>query len=386
MDFSYDENQTMLGDTIDRFLTERYALPTRQRLLQDPSGQDRLWREMAELGWIGAAFPEAVGGFAGSPVDTLAVMERFGRHLMAEPFVITAVVCGRLLQDGLSGPAREAAVGRLIAGDLQLALAAGACHALRSAEDTAFTARANGESYILNGGMPVVVNGDRADELIVAARTAGSSGEVEGVTLFRVDAKAPQVARRGFRMLDGHGAAEVSIENLAVGREAVLGPVDGAVPLVLRALDHGIAAVCAEALGSMAHLVQATCDYTKGRVQYGAPLAKFQVLQHRMADMYIQTETARSMAYLASLSLDLPELERLRDLSSAKAQVGRSGKFVGYQAVQLHGGMGVSQELDIGWHYIRLTSINQLFGDGAFHLRRFADLGDQLDACAVAAA
>jgi alkylation response protein AidB-like acyl-CoA dehydrogenase len=379
MNFSYNENQTLLADTVDRFLGERYALPTRHRLLDDPAGRQRLWRDMAELGWIGAAFPETVGGFASSPVDALAVMERFGRHLVTEPFVITAVVCGRLLQDGLGGAAREEAIGRVIAGDLQLALAAGSTHVLRSPEDTAFTATPNGAGYILSGRMPVVLNGDRADELIVAARTAGRSGELEGVTLFRVDARAPQVVRRVFRMLDGHGAAEVSIAGLAVGAEAILGPLDGAVPLVVRALDHGVAAVCAEALGSMAHLVQATCDYTKAREQYGAPLAKFQVLQHRMADMYIQTETARSMAYLASLSLDTPELERMRDLSAAKAQVGRSGKFVGYQAVQLHGGMGVSQELDIGWHYIRLTTINQLFGDAAFHLRRFADIGDRLD-------
>jgi alkylation response protein AidB-like acyl-CoA dehydrogenase len=181
-------------------------------------------------------------------------------------------------------------------------------------------------------------------------------------------------------MLDGHGAAEVSIDGLAIGPDAVVGPVDGAVPLVVRALDHGVAAVCAEALGSMAHLVRATSNYTKSRAQYGAPLAKFQVLQHRMADMYIHTETARSMAYLASLSLARPELERMRDLSAAKAHVGRSGKFVGYQAVQLHGGMGVSEELDIGWHYIRLTTSNLLFGDPAFHLRRFADLGDRLEA------
>jgi alkylation response protein AidB-like acyl-CoA dehydrogenase len=162
--------------------------------------------------------------------------------------------------------------------------------------------------------------------------------------------------------------------------------VDGGSGLVTRALDHGIAAVCAEALGSMAHLVEATCAYTKMREQYGAPLAKFQVLQHRMADMYIQTETSRSMAYLASLSLGAPELERMSHLSAAKAQVGRSGKFVGYSAVQLHGGMGVSEELDIGWHYIRLTLINQLFGDDAYHLQRFSDLGEQIDAHGLAAA
>jgi alkylation response protein AidB-like acyl-CoA dehydrogenase len=379
MDFSYDENQQMLHDSVDRYLTAKHDLPTRRRLLDDPAGADRLWREMAELGWIGAAFPEAVGGFSTSAVDAMVVMERFGRHLVAQPYGVGVIVCGRLLLDGLPAGRRADVFARLIAGDLQMALAAGGGHALRSPEHGGFTAARAGRGFVIDGRMPVVLNGERADQLIVAARTAGAQGDLDGVSLFLVDAKAPQVSRRGFRMIDGHGAAEVVIEGLPVGADALLGEVDAAVPAIVRALDHGIAAVCAEALGSMAHLVTATARYTQDRQQYGAPLAKFQVLQHRMADMYIQTETARSMAYLASLSLDAPEPRRLRDLSAAKAQVGRSGKFVGYQAVQLHGGMGVSEELDIGWRYIRLTTINQLFGDQAFHLRRFAELSEQID-------
>jgi alkylation response protein AidB-like acyl-CoA dehydrogenase len=180
-------------------------------------------------------------------------------------------------------------------------------------------------------------------------------------------------------MIDGHGAAEVVIERLPVDAQAVLGEVDGAVPLVIRALDHGIAAVCGEALGSMAHLVTATAEHIRTRQQYGAPLAKFQALQHRMADMYIQTEGARSMAYLATLSLHNSELQRMRYLSAAKAQVSRFAKFVGYHAVQLHGGMGMSEELDIGHHYMRLVTISQLFGDSTFHLQRFAALDDLVD-------
>jgi alkylation response protein AidB-like acyl-CoA dehydrogenase len=176
-------------------------------------------------------------------------------------------------------------------------------------------------------------------------------------------------------MIDAHGAAEVVIDRVTLGADAVLGEVGNGVALVELALDHGIAAACGEAVGSMGHLVPATAEYTRTRVQYGAPLAKFQVLQHRMADMYIQTETARSMAYVASMSLSGEANERTRSISAAKAQIGKSAKFVGYQAVQLHGGMGVSEELDIGHHYIRLTMLNQLFGDTAFHLRRFAAAG-----------
>lgn len=378
MDFTYNDNQQMLHDSIDRFLTDKHALTARHKLLGDAAAQDRLWREMAELGWMGAAFPEEVGGFADTPADTMVVMERFGRHLVTAPYLVTAILCGRLLIGGLAGEPRDALIARLIAGDLQLALAAGGTHVLRSPEHHSFTAYKSGSGLVVSGRMPVVLNGDRADTLIVAARTSGDRGDRAGITLLLVDANAHGVSRRSFRMIDGHGAAEIVIDKVAVGAEGVLGEIDGALPLVETALDHATAAICAEALGSMAYLVPATAEYTRTRQQYGAPLAKFQVLQHRMADMYIQTETARSMAYVASLSLEEPVPERMRIISAAKVQVGRSAKFVGYQAVQLHGGMGVSEELDIGHHYIRLTTINQMFGDQAFHLQRFAGRGPNL--------
>jgi alkylation response protein AidB-like acyl-CoA dehydrogenase len=324
---------------------------------------------MADLGWIGAAFPEEVGGYSSSPADAMIMMERFGRHLVTAPYLMTAIVCGRPLVAG----GRTKLIEQVIAGKLRLALAAGSTHVLRSPEHHSFTAMAAGSGWTISGRMPVVIGGDTADKFIVAARTAGALGDREGLTLFVVD--AVDVARRSFRMIDAHGAAEITIDGLTLGADAVLGEVDGGVSLIDLALDHGIAGACGEALGSMAHLVPATAEYTRTRQQYGAPLAKFQVLQHRMADMYIQTETARSMAYVASLSLGAEPAERARILSAAKAQIGKSGKFVGYQAVQLHGGMGVSEELDIGHHYIRLTTLNQLFGDTGFHLRRFAAAG-----------
>lgn len=369
MDFSYNDDQQMLRETIDRFLIDRYDLVKRQKLLADAEGRAQLWRELAELGLIGAAFPEDVGGYASSPVDAMVVMERFGRHLVTLPYLTTAIVCGRLL----IACGRSDLIARVITGETRLALAAGSTHVLHSAEDHSFTATETANGWTLNGRMPVVIGGDDADQLIVAARTSGELGDRDGMTLFLVD--ADEVARRAFRMIDAHGAAEISIADLSLGAEAVLGEVNGGAPMVELALDHGIAAACGEAIGSMGHLVPATAEYTRTREQYGAPLAKFQVLQHRMADMYIQTETARSMAYVASMSLERDAAERARIVSAAKVQIGKAGKFVGYQAVQLHGGMGVSEELDIGHHYIRLTMLNQLFGDPAFHLRRFAAAG-----------
>lgn len=374
MDFNYNDNQRMLFDMVDRFLTDKHDLVQRGRLLADPAAEAALWREMAELGLMGAAFPEEAGGFASSSADAMIVMDRFGRHLVTQPYLYTAIIGGRLLIDGLPAEAREEAIGAVIAGELHLALAAGSSHMLRSPEDTSFSALADGAGWSISGRMPVVLNGDRADKLIVAARTAGKLGEREGVTLFMIDADSPGVTRRAFRMIDASGAAEVVLEGVSVGTESLVGAVDGGVALIDIALDHGVAAVCSEAIGSMEYLIPATAEYTRTRIQYGAPLAKFQVLQHRMADMYIQTQTAKSMALVAAMSLDGDPAERQRMVSAAKAQVGRSGKFVGYQAVQLHGGMGVSEELDIGHHYIRLNVINQLFGDPAFHLQRFGAL------------
>lgn len=366
MNFDYDENQQMLRDTVDRFLTDHYSLTARARLLQDPEGEARLWREFAELGLLGAAFPESAGGYAVSSADASVVTERLGRHLVTLPYLITAIVCGRLLLAG----GRFDLIEQVVAGRARLALAAGSTHVLHSPQDHSFDAVAAGGDWLLSGRMPVVIGGDTADWLIVAARTSGALGERDGITLFLVEAAA--AARRNFRMIDAHGAAEARLDAVRVGSEAVIGAVGGGVPLVDLALDHGAAAACSEALGSMSHLVRATVEHTCTREQYGAPLARFQVLQHRMADMYIHTEMARSMAYVAALSLDGDPAERQRIVSAAKAQMGKAGKFVGYQAVQLHGGMGVSEELDIGHHYIRLNLLNQLFGDTAFHLRRFA--------------
>jgi len=371
MDFNYDDNQRMLFDMVDRFLADKHDLAKREKLLKDPAAEAALWSEMAELGLMGAAFPEEVGGFGSSPADAYVVMERFGRHLVTQPYLYTAIIGGRLLIEGLSGDAREAAVAGVIGGESQLALAAGSTTMLRGAEFTSFDAVKDGADWKLSGRMPVVLNGDRATELLVAARTAGSLPDREGVTLFRVPANAAGVSRRSFRTIDMFGAAEVVLDGVAVSADSVVGAVDGAVPLVELALDHGVAAVCGEALGSMEYLIEATAEYTRTRVQYGAPLAKFQVLQHRMADMYIQTQTAKSIALVAAMSLEGDADERMRQTSAAKVQVGRSAKFVGYQAVQLHGGMGVSEELDIGHHYIRLNVINQLFGDGSHHLQRF---------------
>lgn len=376
MNFSFDESTTMLGDSIDRFLSAKYTLQKRAAITGDAVNRRQLWQEMAELGWIGAAIPEAAGGYASSPMDTYMVAERFGRHLVVEPFVANAVVCGHLLSTAAPEEAREGLLAGLIKGAVQWAPAIGGDNLLHRPEISTFTAQCDGDGYVIRGRKSVVLNADIADRLIVAARTSGADGDRQGITLFIVDMADGKVTRRAYRLIDAQGAAEVVLDGVRVGRDAVLGEPDNGVPLADRAFDHGIAAVCAEAVGSMTHLVHATADYTKTREQYGQPLAKFQVLQHRLADMYIQTETARSMAYLGALALDGDAGDRAGTLSAAKIQVAKSAAFVGYQAVQLHGGMGVSEELDIGHHFVRLSVIGRQFGDKNYHLTRFSRLDD----------
>lgn len=379
MDFSFDDNQQMLHDSVDRFLTEKHDLAARAKLLNDRAAQDQLWKEMAELGWIGAAFPEEVGGYGSSPVDAMVVLERMGRHLVTAPYLMTAILCGRLLVDGLAGERREQLIGEIIAGDCRMALAAGGSHALRSPEHASFTM----SDGVINGRAPVVLGGDVADKLLIAARSSGAHGDAEGISLYLVNADAAGVSRRYYRMLDGQGAAELVLEGVQISADALVGEADRAAALINKAFDHAIAGICAEAVGAMDHLVTATAEYTKTREQYGAPLAKFQVLQHRMADMYIQTEMARSMAYVASMSLDESDAKREAIMSAAKVQIGRTGKFTGYQAVQLHGGMGMAEELDIGHHYVRLTCIAQLFGGHSYHLGRFAGHTRSADALSL---
>jgi alkylation response protein AidB-like acyl-CoA dehydrogenase len=354
MDFTYSENQTMLGESIDRFLTARYDLPRRKTLCGDRAASDALWREMAELGWIGAAFPESAGGFAESALDAFVVMERLGRHLVTLPYLNSVILCGSLIA------ARPDLVEAMIAGNLNLALMACGNAPMHSPQFGAIVSTREGGDHVLSGRMAVVIGGDRADKFLVEA--AG--------TLYLVDAE--QVAVRPFRMIDQRGAAEVTIDGVRVGSDCVIGELGGAVRDIQAALDRATVMACAMALGSMAHLIPTTASYIKTRQQYGAPLAKFQVLQHRMADMFIAAETARSMVLAAAMSLDgAPDPTRI---SSAKAQIGKSARYVGYQAVQLHGGMGVSEELDVGHHYIQLTMLDRLFGDRDFHLKRYAEL------------
>jgi len=373
MDFSFTEDQTLFQDSIARFLEKEYDFSTRRKIVAHGGYAAEIWAKFAELGWLGACLPEAIGGFGGSSIEAMIVMEKFGHYLVVEPFLWTVIIGGDLLPSldpAISGPLLE----QMISGSLHLALATVERHSGFDLAQITTGAEPAGNGWVLNGLKPVVPNGAIADKFFVSARLSGDPASRDGITLFLVDRDAPGVVCRPYQTHDGHNAAELTLENVFVNHDHIVGLPGKAVSLIEGAMDRGIAGLCAEAAGAASHLVVATTAYLKTRQQYGAPLAKLQVLQHRLADMYVAAELIRSMAYLATLSLDLPEDDRKRALSAAKVQVTQNLRFVAQQAVQLHGGMGVSEELDIAHHLKRATVAAALFGSEAHHLNRFQSL------------
>lgn len=375
MDFAFSDEQQLLQDTLRRYLDKEYTFEARRKLLTTPLGwSEAAWAKYAELGLLGIPFAEEFGGLGGSGVDTMVVMNAFGRGLVVEPYFATVVLGGAALAHGGSDAHKQELLPALIEGRLKLAFAHGEPQARHDLAWIETTARRDGDGYSISGAKAVVWHGDCADRLVVSARTGGAPRDAAGLSLFLVDAKAKGVAVRGYRTIDGQHAAEVRLDNVRVGRDTVLGQEDDAWPLIESVVDRGIAALTAEAVGIMEALNEATLNYLKTRQQFGVPIGRFQVLQHRMAEMLIYTEQAKSMSYLAAVQADSAEAEiRRHALSAAKAQIGMSGRFVGQQAVQLHGGMGVVDELNVSHYFKRLTIIENTLGDTAYHLGKVGD-------------
>jgi pimeloyl-CoA dehydrogenase small subunit len=376
MDFDFSEEQRLLDETVRRLVKDEYDIAKRKSYMATPDGFSRpLWARYAELGLLGLPFGESLGGFGGSPVETMIVMESFGRGLAVEPFLASVVLGGGLVDLAGSAQQKQAVLAPLIAGKLLLAFAHGERQSRYGLSDVETTARKDGSGWVLNGKKSVVLNGDSADRFVVSARSAGQSRDKNGISLFLVDAKAKGVAVRGYPTVDGLRAAEVTLENVSVGADGVLGAPEAAYPVIERTVDRAIAALCAEAVGIMEVLNATTLEYLKTRKQFGVPIGSFQALQHRMADMVVEHEQAKSMATLAALSADLADTaERRRVISAAKVQIGRSGRFVGQQSIQLHGGIGMTDEYVAGHYFKRLTMIDQSFGDADHHLDRFAEV------------
>jgi len=365
VDFELSSDQQMLRDSVHRYLQDAYSYERQRRIVGEGGCSSVVWGDFAQFGWLGATLPEALGGYGG-PVEAAILMEAFGRHRVVEPFVWTIIMGGQLLRHGTSEDRRDTLIHRLIEGRLQLAWAVPEGDAGQDFTQVESKAMPLGSGWTLQGRKPVVCNGGVADMAFVTARLD------EGIALFLIDAGTPGMAWRRFQCNDGSAAAELTLNDVQVAGASLIASGADALDLLELATDHGCAALCAEVVGSCAYLVQATSEYLKTREQYGAPLARFQVLQHRLADMYVAVELARSMAWVAAVALEQPAAQRRRDVSAARVQAIRCARLVGRDAVQLHGGMGMSEELDVSAHFKRLMLSTLLLGDETHHLRRMS--------------
>jgi alkylation response protein AidB-like acyl-CoA dehydrogenase len=369
MDFAFKEEQLQLADALKRWTARDYGFEARRDIVQSAGGtSDRAWATLAELGLTALPVPEEQGGFAGDAVDMLVVMQELGRGLVVEPYFATVLGAEFLKLGG----GHAALLEQVAAGELKLACALGERQSRHDMRDIATRAERDGEGWRLSGEKKVVLHGAQAGVLVVSARSGGAQRGEEGISLFAVPAGSEGVRITEYRMLDGQRAADVRLDGVRVGPDAAIGQPGGGWAVLEAALDYGAGLLCAEAVGAMDALFAATLDYLKTRQQFGVPIGKFQALQHRMADMYIHLEQARSMALLAAVRLRGDNAaERRQAVSAAKYRVGQAARFVGQQAVQLHGGMGVTDELPAAHYFKRLTTIELSLGDADHHLARF---------------
>jgi len=377
MDFDLTDEQRLLKDSVDRLINDQYQFEQRKKYLTEPDGWGRdAWKQYAELGLLGLPFAEQYGGFGGGPVETMIVMETFGRGLVLEPYFATVILGGGLLRRAGTPAQQQALIPEIAQGKLKLAFAHVERQSRYNLADVATTARQDGADWVLDGAKSVVLHGDCANRLLVTARVSGNRRDRQGIGLFLVDPSATGVTRRGYPTQDGLRAAEVTLSGVRVPAGDMLGDAGGALPAVEHVVDEAIAALCAEAVGTMQVMHETTLEYLKTRQQFGRPIGQFQVLQHRSVDMLVALEQARSMAMFAAvMAAEEDATERRRAMAAAKVQIGRSGKHIGQEAIQLHRGIGMTMEYNVGHYFKRMTMIDMLFGDADAHLATLAQLG-----------
>jgi alkylation response protein AidB-like acyl-CoA dehydrogenase len=376
VDFRYTEEQLALQDTLRRWIARDYGFEHRRTLAGSPLGYSAEgWASYADLGLLALPFPEEFGGLGGDAVDVMAVMEQVGEGLLLEPYLSTVVLCGGLLRDAASKSLAGLLLPQIAAGKLQIALAAYEAAGRYDLAHVACTAQKAGNVWRLRGRKAVVLDAPSANYLLVSARSSGSITDASGVSLFLVKRDVPGLSVVAYPTQSGSRAGDVQLDDVTVDEDAVIGAPGEALGVLERAVDRARAALCAEALGIVTALNQATLSYLKSRKQFGVPIGTFQALQHRMADMYIAGEQIRSMAIVAAVNADTEDpVARQRAISGAKAYVGQASRFVGQQAVQLHGAMGIVDEHIVSHYFKRLTSIDLTFGDADYHLARYSDL------------
>lgn len=374
MDFTLTDEQSQFSDSVRRFVRQEYGFAVRCETVGRHAGFNRAhWRQFAELGWLGIGLPEAVGGLDGGAIESALVMQELGQGLVVEPYLAVAILAAQALNAGAGEAQKQALLPALISGELLPVLAHGEPGAHGRVAQVATRAEPDGQGgYRLHGRKSLVLGGALADRLIVSARTSGDSDQEHGISLFLVAPDAPGLTLQPRRLIDGSSAADLLLDGVAVGADALLGTQDTAFAAIDLATSHAIVALCAEAIGAMDKVIEMTRDYLMTRKQFGVAIGSFQALQHRMADMLCELEQSRAMLYRALAHLDAAPAERRHAVSAAKAQIGASGKFVGAQGIQLHGGIGMTEEFAIGHYFKRLTVIDALFGNRQFHLREMA--------------
>jgi len=371
VDFNFTEEQEMVRDGLSRLVREQYDIETRRTVAESESGwRPEIWAQIAELGLLGMPFSEEDGGFGGGPIDAMIVMEEFGKGLVVEPFVPTVVCAGGFLKHAGTDAQKEEHIGGIVDGSSIFAFAYAEPRGRYDYSDLESTARKDGNGYVLNGHKAVVIGAPWSTHLIVTARTSGERRDSQGISVFIVEKSAKGVVTRDYPTVDGRRASEVYLENVAVPAEALLGEEGEGLSLIERVSDEAIAAQCAEACGAMKVAHAMTVEYSRQRKQFGVPIGSFQVLQHRMVDMFTEYEQSVSMTYLATLRLNGSELERKRAASAAKVRVGQAAHYIGQEAIQIHGGMGMTDEMAIGHYFKRLTVFDTEFGNVDHHMKR----------------
>jgi len=377
VDFSYSEVQQMLQDSVQKFVSKSYDFDTRTKIVASEEGYSREnWQLFAELGWLAVPFSEESGGLGGSAVDLMVMMEEFGKGNLVEPFLSSVVLCGGLVNELADEDRKVEKLGKVINGDLMLACAFAEAGSRFNLSKVATSATSEGNNIVINGKKIAVLNGPNADELLVVARESGAETDPDGISVFCVPPATEGVTIRPFTNVDGQKSSEIDFNGVVIPEAARLGEKGSALGALEKAADRVIVGLSAEAVGALEVLLRKTVEYSKTRKQFGTSIGTFQALQHRMADMFIECQLARSIVVMAAMRLDGADeqREKTKAVSAAKSRVGKAIRSVGQESVQIHGGIGVTNELDVGHYFKRVTALEIMFGNTDYHTERFASL------------
>ena len=372
MFIEFSEEQTMLRDSAEKYLRDNYTFDRRQAIVKQPRGFcAEHWQMFADLGWLAMTFSEDAGGFGGGALETMILCEQFGKHLVLEPYLESVVLVGGLIERGASAAIQEQVLSGIVSGELQGAFAYLEEGRVADPWSVATHAKKDGDDFVIEGNKTVVLNGPEADFFIVSARTGTSdTASLDNISLFLVAKETAGLSLRNYKTYDGRAACELRLDQVKVPAGNLLGALDGAYELAQPVFARGIVAGCAEAIGAMDALLEATVNYTKQRKQFGQPISSFQVLRHRMVDMYMEIELSRSLLMATAWKLDNAAPDAEQCVAALKAKVGKAGRYVSHNAIQLHGGIGTTDELSIGHYFKRLAAIGVMFGSRDYHLSR----------------